>query len=59
MKPGQLFTYDKHVWRVSKKLNRLDPCGYCISRNGFKPCEKAPFPCTQRCGLRSYPILVK
>lgn len=60
LKPGQLFTYGRRVWRVSKKLNKGVPCGHCASRNGFKPCKKdSLFPCVKRCGLRSHPILVK
>lgn len=59
LKPGQLFTYNRHVWRVSKKAKAI-PCFHCDSCNGFKPCEKdSSFPCIKRCGLHSHPILVK
>ena len=54
MKPGQLFTYGRRVWRVSKEVKGI-PCAHCASCNGFKPC----IPCIKRCGIYSYPILVK
>lgn len=60
MKPGQLFTRNRHVWRVSKKVKKGIPCVHCAVHNGFKPCEKdQSFPCIKLCRLRSYPILVK
>lgn len=59
LKPGQLFTCGRHVWRVSKKVKAI-PCAHCASCNGFKPCKKDSLsPCIKRCGLHSHPILVK
>ena len=59
LKPGQLFTYNGHIWRVSKKVKGV-PCRHCASCNGFEPCKKDPlFPYIGRCGLHHHPILVK
>lgn len=54
LKPGQLFTYKGHIYRVSKPVrHEEDTCYKC------KVYTCSIYVCVKYCGRNSYPILVK
>lgn len=61
LKPGQLFTCNKKVYRVSKRCaNLVRTCDMCREHNGIPPCKENPLlECLYMCGLEMFPETIK
>lgn len=68
LKPGQLFSSNRNTYQVTKGAFEIILRGACsrcrlyynVHLNVSVPCETyRNFPCTEYCGMRYYPKLVK